>query len=340
MTRYFDNSMRLFYISSCVAMIAGVCFALAKMDIYKFIFLHIAPAFAYSGFLLTALKSWHNYTKSLFLVQITFYFTILLALILSFFALNLSYLLLGVFWLSFAIVALFLMIREGNLANISIAFSLFSFFLVEVLLFLNYDEKFSELFLHLNLILLLIVGFKISLVIANNALKEIKDAVFIPNFIDKNLAIFFIFLYMIAFLYDKSVSGYFAIAVGLVVFAKLRELFYLILLKKLYVFIYFLITLFMAIGYFGLGVCELFLTKFRMWMIDFLYLSSVVAMLLFIFNITTLLHSKRELGFTNSTKFGFLTLFLSAILGNFLYLQALLLITSLLICITNIKNIK
>ncbi|MDU5325484.1 NnrS family protein [Campylobacter ureolyticus] len=233
-----------------------------------------------------------------------------------------------------------MMIREGNLANISIAFSLFSFFLVEVLLFLNYDERFSELFLHLNLILLLIVGFKISSVIANKALKEIKDAVFIPNFIDKNLAIFFIFLYMIAFLYDKSVSGYFAIAVGLVVFAKLRELFYLILLKKAYVFIYFLITLFMAIGYFGLGVCELFLANFRVWMIDFLYLSSVVAMLLFIFNVTSLLHSKEELSFTNSTKFSFLALFLSAILGNFLYLQALLLITSLLICITNLKNIK
>ncbi|MDU5325485.1 hypothetical protein [Campylobacter ureolyticus] len=99
MTRYFDNSMRLFYISSCVAMIAGVCFALAKMDIYKFIFLHIASAFAYSGFLLTALKSWHNYPKSLFLVKITFYFAILLALILSFFALNLSYLLLESFGL-------------------------------------------------------------------------------------------------------------------------------------------------------------------------------------------------------------------------------------------------
>lgn len=206
-----------------------------------------------------------------------------------------------------AIFVIYLMIEDKNLDNFSIVLTLFGFCLAY---FIGFDEKLDEIIIHLNAILLLIIAFKVSIVIGNEAIKDEKNAIFIPNFIHKNLAISFIVLYIIAFCFidDRNVLGYISVGFSFVIFAKLSELFYIDLLKKHYILIYFFIIFFI-----GIGVCELFLPKFKGVLLDFLYIVAILGMLFFIFYVIELRHSKQELIFKKPLKFSFLFIFLAGI---------------------------
>ncbi|WP_298099335.1 NnrS family protein, partial [uncultured Campylobacter sp.] len=111
-------------------------------------------------------------------------------------------------------------------------------------------------FVHINVAAIAVVSYRISVVIGNEALREagLKDAVFIPNFIYKNLAAFLAFALAFAtpFLSDAA-CGFIALGIGFLFLAKLRELHYAEILSRHYMAFYYALQAACAAGYAWLG---------------------------------------------------------------------------------------
>lgn len=321
---FFDHPMRIFFLISCFVMISGVFSFFINVDyivLHKFLFLHILPLCAYGGFLMTALPDWCNYEKSLFKNSIVMFFIFLISLILGIFKFNISYLFISIFWLYLGIFSSYMMIKDKNTDSLSVLAFLFSFSFLEFWYFLSADEIINLMLIHLNMIAILIVGFRISVVIGNEAVSEIKDAVFIPNFIHKNLALSFIILYMfcLKFYDNNEVLAYISLGISSVLFAKLKELFYIILLKKIYILIYFFIILSMALGYFCIGISNLLNIGFKSAFLHILTICSFLGTIFLIFNVAGLRHSGQELIFSKLSIFSFLLIFLAGLIRSFLW---------------------
>ena len=106
----------------------------------------------------------------------------------------------------------------------------------------------------------LFVSIRVSLLLCSEALKEssLKDPVFLPNAVYKNIAILFITAYAAAERWlPADAAGFAALAAGLMLLAKLRELHHWELLRKHYVRTYYAVQLFGAAGYLWLGYAKL-----------------------------------------------------------------------------------
>ena len=113
---------------------------------------------------------------------------------------------------------------------------------------------------HLNMAAVMFVSIRVSILLGAEALKEttLKDPVFIPNVVYKNIAITFLLLHTAAELWLPAQTATFtAFAVGFILLAKLRELHHRELLRKHYVRTYYFLQLFAAIGYLWIGINKL-----------------------------------------------------------------------------------
>lgn len=321
---FFTYPMRIFFLISCFIVIVGACSFFGKFDyifLHKFMFLRILPLCAYSGFLLTALPDWLNYEKSLIKIAVLIFFMLIVSFALGILGQIYAFLAIAIFWFFLSIFSAYLMIRVRNFDHISIVYTLFAFGIVEIYYFFSHDENANLTLLHLNIIAILIIGFRVSAAIANEAIKDIKDALFVPNFIHKNLAIFFILLYILAINLIKNdlVLGFMALGISCVIFAKLKELFYFVLLRKFYIFMYFLISFFIAFGYFCIGICKILAIGFESALTHILTICAFLGIILFVFNVAGLRHSGQNLAFSKLSKFSFSLIFLSGLIRAFLW---------------------
>ena len=102
---------------------------------------------------------------------------------------------------------------------------------------------------HLNMAAVMFVSVRVSVLLGAESLKEcrLKDPVFIPNVVYKNIAITFLLLHAAAELWlPAQTAGFTALAVGFILLAKLRELHHHELLQ-----------LFAATGYLWTGAAKL-----------------------------------------------------------------------------------
>lgn len=321
---FFSYPMRIFFLTSCIIMIIGAMGFFTPFDyvfIHKFMFLHILPLCAYSGFLLTALPDWLNYEKPLLKIAIFIFTMLVLSFIFGIFKQNLAFLIIALFWVFMASFSLYLMILARNFDHISIFYMLSGFAILEIYYFFTHDESINLMLLHLNIIAILLVGFRVSVAIGNEAIKEIKDAVFVPNLVHKNLAIFFVFLYILAlkFIESNEVLGFMALGISCVIFVKLKELFYFILLKKHYILIYFLLCFFIALGYFCIGICKVFGIGFENAFMHILAICAFFGAIFLIFNVAGLRHSGQDLIFSKLSKLSFILIFTSGLIRAFLW---------------------
>lgn len=95
--------------------------------------------------------------------------------------------------------------------------------------------------------------------LGTETLKEcrLKDPVFIPNVIYKNIAITLLLHAAAELWLPAQTAGFTALAVGFILLAKLRELHHHELLRKHYVRTYYLLQLFAAAGYLWTGAAKL-----------------------------------------------------------------------------------
>ena len=260
---FFSHPMRAFVLCACFFAVPGAlgflapdALAIDYVDAHKFYFLFLAPSCIYAAFLLTALPDWTNFDGSLKPVSLAFAVCLIAAFIASFLNLRLAAAITGLFWAIFFIFAAWLLWLDKNSNNFSILAILAAFCACSAAYGASGDEKFLLSFVHINVAAIAVVSYRISVVIGNEALREagLKDAVFIPNFIYKNLAAFLAFALALAtpFL-SEATCGFIALGIGFLFLAKLRELHYVEILSRHYMAFYYALQAACAAGYAWLG---------------------------------------------------------------------------------------
>lgn len=260
---FFSHPMRAFVLCACffaalgaLSFLAPDALAIDYVAAHKFYFLFLAPSCIYAAFLLTALPDWTNFEGSLKPVSLAFAACLIAAFIASFLNLRLAAAITGLFWAVFFIFAAWLLWLDRNSNNFSILSVLAAFCACSAAYGASGDEKFLLSFVHINVAAIAVVSYRISVVIGNEALREagLKDAVFIPNFIYKNLAAFLSFALALAtpFLSEPA-CGFIALGIGFLFLAKLRELHYAEILSRHYMAFYYALQAACAAGYLWLG---------------------------------------------------------------------------------------
>nr|WP_315057596.1 NnrS family protein [uncultured Campylobacter sp.] len=260
---FFSHPMRAFVLCACffaalgaLSFLAPDALAIDYVAAHKFYFLFLAPSCIYAAFLLTALPDWTNFEGSLKPVSLAFAACLIAAFIASFLNLRLAAAITGLFWAVFFIFAAWLLWLDKNSNNFSILTVLAAFCACSAAYGASGDEKFLLSFVHINVAAIAVVSYRISVVIGNEALREagLKDAVFIPNFIYKNLAAFLAFALALAtpFL-SEATCGFIALGIGFLFLAKLRELHYVEILSRHYMAFYYALQAACAAGYAWLG---------------------------------------------------------------------------------------
>lgn len=260
---FFSHPMRAFVLCACffaalgaLSFLAPDALAIDYVAAHKFYFLFLAPSCIYAAFLLTALPDWTNFEGSLKPVSLAFAACLIAAFIASFLNLRLAAAITGLFWAIFFIFVAWLLWLDKNSNNFSILAVLAAFCACSAAYGASGDEKFLLSFVHINVAAIAVVSYRISVVIGNEALREagLKDAVFIPNFIYKNLAAFLAFALALAtpFL-SEAACGFIALGIGFLFLAKLRELHYAEILSRHYMAFYYALQAACAAGYLWLG---------------------------------------------------------------------------------------
>ena len=260
---FFSHPMRAFVLCACffaalgaLSFLAPDALAIDYVSAHKFYFLFLAPSCIYAAFLLTALPDWTNFEGSLKPVSLAFAACLIAAFIASFLNLRLAAAITALFWAVFFIFAAWLLWLDKNSNNFSILAVLAAFCACSAAYGASGDEKFLLSFVHINVAAIAVVSYRISVVIGNEALREggLKDAVFIPNFIYKNLAAFLAFALALAtpFL-SEAACGFIALGIGFLFLAKLRELHYAEILSRHYMAFYYALQAACAAGYAWLG---------------------------------------------------------------------------------------
>lgn len=260
---FFSHPMRAFVLCACffaalgaLSFLAPDALAIDYVSAHKFYFLFLAPSCIYAAFLLTALPDWTNFEGSLKPVSLAFAACLIAAFIASFLNLRLAAAIVGLFWAVFFIFAARLLWLDKNSNNFSILAVLAAFCACSAAYGASGDEKFLLSFVHINVAAIAVVSYRISVVIGNEALREagLSDAVFIPNFIYKNLAAFLAFALALAtpFL-SEATCGFIALGIGFLFLAKLRELHYAEILSRHYMAFYYALQAACAAGYLWLG---------------------------------------------------------------------------------------
>ncbi|WP_298706715.1 NnrS family protein [uncultured Campylobacter sp.] len=260
---FFSHPMRAFILCACffaalgtLSFLAPDALAIDYVAAHKFYFLFLAPSCIYAAFLLTALPDWTNFEGSLKPVSLAFAACLIAAFIASFLNLRAAAAITGLFWAVFFIFAAWLLWLDKNSNNFSILAVLAAFCACSAAYGISGDEKFLLSFVHINVAAIAVVSYRISVVIGNEALREagLSDAVFIPNFIYKNLAAFLAFALALAtpFL-SEAACGFIALGIGFLFLAKLRELHYAEILSRHYMAFYYALQAACAAGYLWLG---------------------------------------------------------------------------------------
>ena len=260
---FFSHPMRAFVLCACffaalgaLSFLAPDALAIDYVAAHKFYFLFLAPSCIYAAFLLTALPDWTNFEGSLKPVSLAFAACLIAAFIASFLNLRLAAAIVALFWAIFFIFAAWLLWLDKNSNNFSILAVLAAFCACSAAYGASGDEKFLLSFVHINVAAIAVVSYRISVVIGNEALREagLSDAVFIPNFIYKNLATFLAFALALAtpFL-SEATCGFIALGIGFLFLAKLRELHYAEILSRHYMAFYYALQAACAAGYAWLG---------------------------------------------------------------------------------------
>ncbi|TYG35038.1 hypothetical protein FW755_08030 [Lonepinella koalarum] len=115
-------------------------------------------------------------------------------------------------------------------------------------------------FVHLAVLATLWESVNFSLRLSTIALKnsQLKNPLFIPNLIYRNLLLALLFFYGISsILLPDNVSGFLAIGIGCLFIANLKEFHYWDLLRFPALAVYYLLQLIGGMGYFYLGYCQL-----------------------------------------------------------------------------------
>lgn len=339
---FFSHPMRIFFAHSALfTIIAGAILALNMGDfvrLHKFIFLQSFLGAAFGGFLLLALPIWCEIKTDLkpisalliALLWIAFFMQIFaesspFAESSGFFTDSASYGVMSAFWLALLVSAFAWIIKSKNSQNLALLFALFCIFTLTLAQIWVREAKISYAFIHICIFATLIISFKISLVLGNEALKSLPNAnalIFLPNPALKNISCFLVLALAIATLWGKSdnLNTFLSLGVGFSALARLSNWHYRVFFETHYTLILYALNLALGISYIALGVAYFgaFGVSFAL---HFLSIFVLLGFVLFVFNTASLRHSHNQnFIFSRTTRFSFVALFFASIARAILWI--------------------
>lgn len=339
---FFSHPVRIFFAHSAFfAIVAGAILALHTGDfvrLHKFIFLQSFLGAAFGGFLLLALPIWCEIKTDLkpisalliVLLWIAFFMKIFaesspFAESSGFFIDSASYGVMSAFWLALLVSVFAWIIKSKNSQNLALLFALFCIFALTLAQIWVREAKISYAFIHICIFATLIISFKISLVLGNEALKSLPNAnalIFLPNPALKNISCFLVLALAIATLWGKSnnLNAFLSLGVGFSALARLSSWHYRVFFATHYTLILYALNLALGISYIALGVAYFgaFGTSFAL---HFLSIFVLLGFVLFVFNTASLRHSQNQnFIFSRATKFSFVALFFASIARAILWI--------------------
>ena len=306
---FFTHPMRIFFLTSAVCAVLGGAVFFTPVDFvswHKFIFLHLVVALAYAGFLLTGLTDWTNFgggLKKHAYVMFAFF--------------------MALFWAYLAGLCVYMIWLDRNDDQLGVLAFLLGILGFEIYYLLSGEEKFLNLQIHLHVIAILLVSFRVSVVLGKEALNRepgMQDAAFVPNFVYKNIAIVSVcaFLLVSVFFEGSKAVNFAAIACGSAILAKLKEWHYKELLRHSFVIYYYLMQLLLAVAYVGYGASGILGLGLETNMLHVIALNGIIFSIMLIFNIAGLRHSGQELEFLRLSKIAFVLVIVAGICRGFL----------------------
>lgn len=318
---FFTYPMRIFFLTSAACAVLGAAIFFTPTDfvsLHKFIFLHLFLALAYAGFLLTGLTDWINFSSSLKAHAYILFSLFATSFIAALFSLFLAHFFITLFWAYLVMLCLYMIWRDKNLDQFGVLGFLFGILGFEIYYLISGNEKFLNLQIYLHIIAILLISYRVSVVLGKEALKREKDmdeAIFVPNFIYKNIAICMTCAFLLFnIFFEKSIGTYYvAIACGCAVLAKLKEWHYKQLLRHNFVIYYYFMQVFLAVGFLGIGVSGLLNLGLEVNFMHLIAVNAVIFSVMLIFNIAGLRHSGQELEFLRLSKIAFILVILAGV---------------------------
>ena len=260
MNNFFTHPMRPFFVGAAILAIVGaLSFFISPDDLilHRKIFLEFMLPAAYGGFLTASMLEWTNYKGNLKPIATILAVLLLAGLVLLPFSPQTASFLVAAYWLALLLFCAWLFWLDRNTDNFTLLMLLAAFTVCQTAYAMTDSLKLLRAQVHLNMAAVMFVSIRVSILLGAEALKEstLKDPVFIPNVVYKNIAITFLLLHTAAELWlPAQTAAFTAFAVGFILLAKLRELHHHELLRKHYVRTYYFLQLFAAIGYLWIGI--------------------------------------------------------------------------------------
>lgn len=333
---FFSHPVRIFFTHSALfAIVAGAILALHTGDfvrLHKFIFLQSFLGAAFGGFLLLALPIWCEVETDLKPISVLLIALLWIAFFMQIFAESsgffidsASYGVMSAFWLVLLVSAFVWIIKSKNSQNLALLFALFCIFTLTLAQIWVREAKISYAFIHICIFATLIISFKISLVLGNEALKSLPNAnalIFLPNPALKNISCFLVLALAITTLWGKSdnLNAFLSLGVGFSALARLSNWHYRVFFATHYTLILYVLNLALGISYIALGVAYfgVFGASFAL---HFLSIFVLLGFVLFVFNTASLRHSQNQnFIFSPATKFSFVALFFASIARAILWI--------------------
>lgn len=321
---------RLFFLSACWVAVVGAIsgwwhFSATQMNLQAFYFLQNFAGATYAGFLFTALPRWTHDATPLGKHMRRLWLLWLAAGVCALLSLATALAIMVFYWLFIIVLATWLVWKNRDSRQISMLVFVLSMLALTVWLSVkawrsNLVADDWQALVHLNLLGVVLITFRISRVLGRQALRdgEQADSRFIPNPYYKNLAVWLFYLLIIVELSldNAVVSGWLHLAVAGVMLGRLREWHFAVLLKQHYVrWLYFSLLL-VGLGYawrglalIGVSQTPLFEPTLPMNLITGVFLLIAYQ----IFNTAGLRHSNRELVYPFSSRVALLCLLLAAL---------------------------
>ena len=326
MSDFFAYPFRIFFISAaCFAILAclGLIFKPGLfIMLHQFIFLQSFMAAAFAGFLLTALPLWCEIKSSLKPLSISLFGLLCCAFLIECFW-GFGYALMSVFWCVLFCQACFWLIKSKNTKNISLVFVLCGIFVLTLLKNLDFKLNLDYAYIHLCVLATLVVSFRVSLVLGNDALQSLSNPnlSFLPNAVLKNISCFLLFALILAILWDKNanLNAFLAFGVGFSLLSRLSSWHYGVFFRTHYTLILYLLFLALSLVYVGLGFVYLLNLSYLSFITHALNLLVLLGFILFIFNTVSLKHTQNQIFiFSLGTRLSFIAIFLAALLRGLL----------------------
>lgn len=317
---FFSHPMRIFFLYASFFAILGAIVLLTStknfINFHQFIFLQLFCGCAFAGFLLNAMPDWTNYTGNLTPYSIIAFSLLTLSFILEI-TLESGIFIMPIFWLFLLLVCGYWLYKDRNTNNFNLIFVLSCILLIS--LFQAFFGASNYGLIHLYIAAIVIVGFRVSAVMAQLALDREygeKIYVFLPNPILRNLAYFsFILLAFSEFFSQFAfLSGFLAIACGLIMLGRIAEWHHLAFFKIHYTIIHYLLLLGVGVFYVSFGIDLLFSFSHSFAILHGITILVLLGFIYLIFNVASLRHSGQlVLSLPLSSKIGFILLGLSCI---------------------------